>query len=238
MNIELHEAIEQLYEVFAKYPANFNMDGSPMYQELAQWNRALTIKPLRHLSEDDLRIYYFKAMTTLGDVNDFKHFLPRILELLSVLPFDFDEWVTLDKLKYGNYETWPTSEKEVIRQFLFAFWQKLITEKSDLIDALFDGYFPAIANVYPDFKQLLAMWLEIENEQAWQRLAAFVCRNDRKILKQQVLPGNNDLATQGQLFLEWLKDVLVINKLKQVAPSKSYPYLDLELAPIIKQLEQ
>jgi hypothetical protein len=57
MNLELREAIEHLYKVFNKYSANPNMDGSPMYHDLAQRNRALLAKPLRELSmEEDLNI--------------------------------------------------------------------------------------------------------------------------------------------------------------------------------------
>ena len=87
-NTGLHESIEQLYAALEKYPLNCKMNGSPLYHDLARWNQVLSAKSLRNLSVDDLRIYYFKAMTTWGDINDFKHFLPRIFELLSELPVD------------------------------------------------------------------------------------------------------------------------------------------------------
>lgn len=239
MNLELHEAIEQLYKVFNKYPANPDMDGSPMYHDLAQWNRALLAKPLRELSmEEDLNIYYAKAMTTWGDVNDFKHFLPRIFELLTIRPTGIMEEVALGKLHYGHYETWPATEQAAIHRYLLAFWQVLLNEKSEWIDALFHAYFPAIANVFPDFNQLLELWAAADSQEAAQRLATFVYLNEEPILRKAVLLGFQNLAPLGQQFFDWLYSASALSKLRQAKPSEDEPYLDLQLAPIIQQLEQ
>ena len=239
MNPELREAIEQLYKVFNKYPANPNMDGSPMYHDLAQWNLALMAKPLRALDiEEDLRVYYFKAITTWGSVNDFKHFLPRIFELLTTLPLGIEEWVALSKLHYAHYETWPAPEQAAIHRFLLAFWQMLLNEESDRIDALFSDYFPSIANVFPDFKKLLELWAAAESQEAAQRLATFVCDKEKWLLKKQMLPGFYDSEPLGKLFFEWLHTPTALAKLKQAVSWEAHPYLDLELIPILQQLKQ
>ncbi|MGI4874840.1 MAG: hypothetical protein ACRYFX_27105 [Janthinobacterium lividum] len=238
MTSELHEAIEQLYRVFAKYPADPNMDGSPMYHDLSQWNQALLAKPLHKLSiEEDLLGYYFKAMITWGGVADFKHFLPRIFELLTTLPTGIDENVALGKLTYGKYETWPASEQAAIHQFLLAFWQMLLSEASDWIDTFSADYFPAIANVYPDFNQLLQLWTAAENQEAAQRLAWFVCRHTKQLLKKRVFPRATKSELLGRLFLEWLHTPAAVAKLKRAVPDESAPYLNFELDPIIKELE-
>jgi hypothetical protein len=237
MNPELHDAIEHLYKVFNKYPANPNMDGSPMYHDLVQWNRALMAKPLRELSmHEDLNIYYAKAMTTWGDVNDFKHFLPRIFELLTILPTGIMEEVALNKLHYGHYETWPAAEQAAVHRFLLAFWQVLLNEESEWIDALFNQYFPAIAGVFPDSNRLLELWAAADSQEAAQRLAVFVCDNEKQILKKRVLPSFSELL--GKQFFEWLHSASALSKLKKAKPSEDDPYLDLQLAPIIQQLEQ
>jgi hypothetical protein len=239
MNLELREAIEHLYKVFNKYPANPNMDGSPMYHDLAQWNRALLAKPLRELSmEEDLNIYYAKAMTTWGDLNDFKHFLPRIFELLTIMPTGIMEEVALGKLRYGHYETWPATEQAAIHWYLLAFWQVLLNEESEWIDALFHAYFPAIANVFPDFNQLLELWATADSQVAAQRLASFVYLNEERILKKAVLLGFQNLAPLDKQFFEWLHSAPALSKLRQAKPSEDEPYLNLQLVPIIQQLEQ
>ncbi|SFQ01685.1 hypothetical protein SAMN04515668_1166 [Hymenobacter arizonensis] len=237
-NSELGKSIEQLYEVFAKYPLNLSMDGSPLFEEkIAQWNRLVAANPLRELSVDDLRIYHFKTMTTWGEVNDFKHFLPRIFELLAELPIDFDEWVALNKLNYGKYTSWPIPEQVAVQRFLMAFWKKLLQEPSDITDAYFEGYFPAIVNVYPHFEQLLNAWLEASNKHSTQRLAEYVFRNEDEVLKGR-LTGYEEMPHQGKLFLKWLRKPAVLQKLKQATSSESHPYLNLELIPILQQLEK
>ena len=106
------------------------------------------------------------------------------------------------------------------------------------LDAYFEGYFPAIANVYPDFGQMLQLWLAADNPYSSRRLADFICRKEKKVLKKQTLPGYVDMPHQGKLFLEWLRSPAVLNKLKQTVPSESYPYINLQLIPIVQQLEQ
>ncbi|KUG09713.1 hypothetical protein [Solirubrum puertoriconensis] len=87
---------------------------------LHQWNQQLAATALRELSEEDLRIFHFKVMTTWGDVNDFKHFLPRIFELLAQFSLGFEEWIALDKLNYGKWHTWPQQEQAAVAEYLLA----------------------------------------------------------------------------------------------------------------------
>lgn len=87
-------------------------------------------KQLRHLEGDDLSRYAFKAMTTWGDTDDFKHYLPRIFELLSTTDFIVDTFVVLGKLDYGKWTTWATEEQKVIKDFLLAWWTDLTKNKS------------------------------------------------------------------------------------------------------------
>ena len=60
-------------------------------------------KQLRELEDEDLARYAFKAMTTWGDVNDYKHYLPRIFELSAKRELLVDTFVTLGKLEYGKW---------------------------------------------------------------------------------------------------------------------------------------
>jgi hypothetical protein len=236
-SVELSESIEGLYNTFAKYALNLNMLGSPLYPELAKWNRTLSVKRLRELSVEDLRIYYHKAMTTWGNTFDFKHCLPLLLELLSELPADFDAWVLLDKLNYGKYESWPDDEKAAIHRFLLAFWHKLLTEESDVVNARFGEYFSAIANVYPQLDEMLEIWLSIENQISVQRLAVFICSNQKNLLKKQLLPGYEDMVHQGKVFLKWLRTAVVLSKLRQTKAPDCRPHIALELTPVLQQLE-
>jgi hypothetical protein len=78
----LAEAIENLYRAFARYSLRKHVEGCPCCVRERD-KRALESKPLRQLASSDLGRYAFKAMTTWGNQDDFRHFLPRIFELLK-----------------------------------------------------------------------------------------------------------------------------------------------------------
>jgi len=83
---ELNASIEKLYATFARYPLRASMDACPCCVTDEDMGR-LCSKELRGLEENDISLYAYKAMTTWGDVEDFKHFLPRIFELASASGF-------------------------------------------------------------------------------------------------------------------------------------------------------
>lgn len=110
MTEELKSAIERLYQTFAVYPCKPAMEGCPCCVSGADKEK-IHSKPLRQLEEGDLSRYAHKAMTTWGDTEDFKHYLPRIFELLTTTDFIVDTFITLDKLEYGQWNNWPENER-------------------------------------------------------------------------------------------------------------------------------
>lgn len=93
-------------------------------------------------------------MTTWGNVDDFKHFLPRILELcidhdLGIHPFGI-----FGKLKYGKWEIWDNAEKEAVIAFLLEWWKYFLENRTFFDDDLFFG----IYNVTGEIEKLLEYW--------------------------------------------------------------------------------
>ena len=129
MTEELKRAIEDLYSTFDKYLLKSHTDGCPCCVSDSDKERTHS-KQLRKLEADDLSRYTFKAMTTWGNVEDFKHYLPRIFELLSTTDFSVDTFVVLGKLEYGKWRTWNENEQEAVKDFLLAWWSDLIRTKS------------------------------------------------------------------------------------------------------------
>lgn len=123
----LDEAIEHLYCVFDRYRTRSSMP----HCEHCVWDediRLLTTPPLREVAKEALSKFASKAMTTWGEVGDFKHYLPRICELLLAGGEDmYGEEITLGKLTYGNWRTWPAVEQEAVEQFLQAWWSRELT---------------------------------------------------------------------------------------------------------------
>lgn len=116
-------AIVELYRVFSPYRTGDDFEGCSHCIAPAQ-SSYLAKMPLARLSVQDLDTYAFKAMTTWGDVSHFKHFLPRLLELVileGVDAFNFVE-VLFNKLDYGRWTDWPMAERKAIKAYLQAFW--------------------------------------------------------------------------------------------------------------------
>ena len=117
------DTIEDLYRTFAGYRLGPHVEGCPHCVTDRDHARIYS-GPLHSLTAVDLDRYAFKAMTTWGDEHDFRHFLPRILELMvSGAPdWSVDTEVVLGKLAYANWRTWPEREQAALQSFLRVRW--------------------------------------------------------------------------------------------------------------------
>ncbi|AKF06222.1 hypothetical protein [Sandaracinus amylolyticus] len=128
----LRDAIEQLYRVFARYPRPRAVEGCPCCvtdADRARLHRA----PLRDLRAEDLSRYAFKALSTWGDARDFRHFLPRILEIVCDAHDDLrvDDQIVLGKLRHADWTCWPRDEQDAITRWLDAWWLDVLTGDRD-----------------------------------------------------------------------------------------------------------
>src|SRR4051812_26383746 len=96
---ELAASIEALYVIFEGYRLRRDLTACPCCHSVAA-ERPLYSKPLRSLTSEDLREYAGDALLTWGDADDFRHFLPRIFEIVvSAQPFSFvDREIVFSKL--------------------------------------------------------------------------------------------------------------------------------------------
>lgn len=123
---ELARALDALYEAFAAYPLKERIDSCPHCQ-LDAAERRLHLRPLREMTWSDLGIYSFRAMTTFGDEEDFKHFFPRLVELYVLdhrgAPYSLS--MVFGKLADATWTAWPPGEVGAIRQCIDA-WQRVL----------------------------------------------------------------------------------------------------------------
>ena len=124
--------------VFAAYPLAPHVDGCP-HCVLEADHSALHSVKLRALSAVQLERFAFKALTTWGSLEDLKHFLPRMLELL---PHDLgtrvDAPILLGKLARGAWSSWPAEEVIALRRYLDALWGWLLQERSPSVGRRFE----------------------------------------------------------------------------------------------------
>lgn len=136
----LRAAIARLYAVFERYPSDHRGPACPHC--VGEPERArLHATPLAALSWDDFGRYATKAVTTWGDADAFRHFLPRLLELVAcgeALPArpgrfsddeaPFDVELTLGKLDLAGLAAWPLREREAVEAFMRARLRFLLGE--------------------------------------------------------------------------------------------------------------
>ena len=171
MTNELKKSIEQLYTTFSSYPFPSAIVGCPCC--VSDTDKAkIHNSQLRELSGDDLSRYAFKAMTTWGDVKDFKYYLPRILELLSTTDFIVDTFVVLGKLNYGKWTTWAMEEQAVIKQFLLAWWEDLIKNKNYFDQEAFIEIYKLLGTV----DELLDKWEISFDDNSFQNVVDMIDR--------------------------------------------------------------
>lgn len=119
----LREALEGLYAAFADYPAPARLKGSP-HKDPAGMLTLLRTAPLRMLSGDQIGPYAGSALLTVGGVADYKHYLPRIIELgvQGSVHMGTDAPIIAERLKRAGWRTWFEAEQVSIRSAFRAAW--------------------------------------------------------------------------------------------------------------------
>jgi hypothetical protein len=205
VNKELEDAIEKLYDIFVRYPLS-NTEGCPCcVHEKDQ--RQLRSAPLRKLSGDALGRYSGKAMSTWGDADDFRHFLPRMMELLVSDEYIWDAGHLAEKILYGGWTQWPDDEKEAVRGFWREWWKFMLSEEKEYDDP--GKAVQAILKLDPDPGYYLKCWEASSGVNAIIGLASYIIdlvNAEKKYRKEKRWPA---------AMVRWLKSTAVRNKLEK-----------------------
>ena len=113
---ELTPAIRGLYSAFRRRGAAPRVVGCWCCTSPHEFDH-LARTPLQHLSAKQLDRYARKAITTVGTVEDFRYFLPRIVEAAVGGDLLVDREVVFGKLRRGNWRGWPLHEQEAVETF-------------------------------------------------------------------------------------------------------------------------
>ncbi|WNZ55671.1 hypothetical protein QT397_22940 [Microbulbifer sp. MKSA007] len=176
----LQAAIENAYDTFARYPRSAHVSGCPCCIS-EEDHKALNSAPLGELTSSDLERYTNKAMTTWGGVEDFKHFLPRILELIATdTPLTSYSEIIAGKLVYADWNMWLEPERRAVTLFLNAWWQSERWDAGNVETCL-----ATLACAGCDISKELREWWEDDSPDSRQCIIEF--------LASQV-----DVLTQGE----------------------------------------
>jgi hypothetical protein len=160
----LRDAIESLYVVFSQYRLRERIDACS-HCHGSHDDRLLRSKTLRELGVQELHHYTWDALTTWGDDYDFRHFLPRILEIYALDESLTDQFIepeiVLGKLEYARWSNWPPREQEAVRQYLTALWLSKINHDfpwEDFSVSSIEYWLCAIGQAEDDLEPYLTAW--------------------------------------------------------------------------------
>jgi hypothetical protein len=171
----LADATEKLYRVFARYELAPHVDGCSHCVSDADELR-LHAAPLRELRTEDLARFAFKSMTTWGSTEDFRHFLPRLFELLAHEgDAHIDPEVAFGKLTYGEWRRWPEKEQSAVQSFLRAMWLDVLSRFPHPFDA--DACLCSVGQAEDDVSWYLSSWNVAGSESAACHFASFLDQN-------------------------------------------------------------
>ena len=136
-------------------------------------------KPLRELGEPELISFAFDALLTWGDSRVFRHFLPRLFELMTIPYgpdyFAIDPEILVSKLRHEKWREWPTVEQAAVGTFLHALWHARLgdMERAELADQS-DTWLCTIAQAEDTLAPYLAQWQLDDRQTAIDALSAFI----------------------------------------------------------------
>lgn len=232
--IELKTAIENLYDTFSKYTAegiHYCNCGCVKEEDV----RKLNSKPLRQLEEDDLVCYHGSALYTWGDVEHYKHYLPRICELRSQnRSFAF---INLDelfsKLEYAKWTEWPEEEQQAIKDYVIADWIELVNRNtSEIRDIELKEY-----GKFFGINELLRLWDISGQENSLRNFVYFFYYHGTQILNGGLKIDNK--RYEGE-FLDWIARNDLTNKLETTffnTDKKDEDYAE-KISVVLQMIEQ
>lgn len=195
------EAIENLYTVFAVKKTPRRIDacyGCVNEEEI----KLLLSKPLRSLSANELSSYALSVFYTAGSEEDYRYFLPRILDI----SFHDDDWwpsreVVLGRLSYVNWQSWSKSEQSALHEYFEAIFDHMtgLENAGQHLDELFCGLGLAVVDLRPYLNKL-------EHSDLRPALLAYFEENAHCLEKGRLSNshwGDND--QKAAVIVEWLK---------------------------------
>jgi len=238
-NQELRAAVDGLYAAFKPYRLREHIEGCPCCVSDGD-NRKLRSVPLAELSSEQLRRYTFKAVTTWGTTHEFRHFLPRIAELMSFDPqWPLELPIVTGKLTYAEWDAWPLTERTAIQRYLEAWWLTALSEFpcpaqwQNINDVLC-----AIGRAEKSVEPYLAKWLRCSDLSAMRHLADFVIGNYPSLKKSKKLAGAfwDDREQQRQQAESWIQSANVREALTLAASSAAGGDAQFEILQALEYL--
>lgn len=226
------QQIENLYSVFEKYTIN-GIHHCDCIDEKDV--KKLHSKQLRELIEDDLVSYHGSALYTWGGIEHYKHFLPRICELITKnRQYSFvDLGEIYLKLEYSDWQNWSETEINAIKEYVIFDWIELVNNyKSEISISVLEYY-----SKYIDVTGLIENWNLINSQNGLRNFVYFFFYNGTEIMNRGIKINGKKYMNE---FASLLNNAEIIIKLENEFFEKEntdFEYVE-KISIVLQMIEQ
>lgn len=230
----LKNTIENLYEVFSQYTTS-GMEYCDCGCIDPENVKRLYSKPLRQLEEADLAAYHGSAIYTWGEVEHYKHFLPRYFEIYAAKRSSslIDLYDISTKLLNANWQDWPINEVQAIKEFLLADWFDFVNKsESDISTSNLEDYLHFFG-----IEQLILVWDVVHSDKGLRNLVLFFYYYGNQILDLKLILNkeNASAALKRLIDVENLNCLLEAEYFNNEENDKNYAE---KVSIVLQMIEQ
>ncbi|MEM8724493.1 MAG: hypothetical protein AAGE86_03125 [Pseudomonadota bacterium] len=183
--LDPQELIDPLYEAFAANPAPRRIECSPAESDAERQSYdQLLATPLREAPPEMIGPYASSALYTVGDVDDYRHFLPRILEIALFEQgwTGFEPWAIANKLVYGGWLSWSKREVEILRCYFAAGFEQAAARPVGVFSE-FESWLVAILTLGEDARSQLKFAISIGKGHTVGSLARIIVDHQKRLIR-------------------------------------------------------
>ena len=238
----LRDAIERNYSAFASMPRPQKLDASP-FRDAGKILCTLTSAPLRELKGEQVGPYSGWAITTVGDDRDYRHFLPRILELAVTEPgwLGAEPPVMASRLNLATWRSWPADQQGAILHFFRAAFEAVV-ERHPQQGHSADHWFSGLVTLGESASLTFERWCASSSPNAVLHMASFIIDERNHLRRHAEVRGSfwENLSADVRrevaklLTAERTADFLQAAE-GQVSDEDKFYFLDAALAELQRQ---
>lgn len=161
MTTSLKAIIEKSYDVFSPYKVSKPLDVCTVCCMTEDEENRLISLGVRFIPFDLLYSYNTAAKTAKPNIDEFKHFLPRFLELTAEFQYlSHSVELTFGRFDYYGESEWTPPEKELLSEFAVEFFRYCLSVYPLPDFEKIDSILVMLSKAYIDIDKILSLWME------------------------------------------------------------------------------
>lgn len=167
MTTTLLNIVEKSYQVFKKYKATIPLDACTACCLTKNQESELVCLSVHDIPFDLLYDYNTAAKTEKPSIQEFKHFLPRFLELTAELKFlHHSPELVLSRFHYYDKSQWTAEEQKLLQNFGQAYFSQCLTLYPLPEGEHIDSILIMLWETKIDIESLLSDWTTIQTKES------------------------------------------------------------------------